>query len=129
MSRLYARMNRIELRTHKIFTRSDWLLLAEKWKSQLERFDAVPEKFKEEAIDALRRGDEIYTTKGSDEYRIFLKSLMKETPEVYPAMMYFTAMQMAGREKEVTWIRISERTRYLLMELRELRKHAKKSKR
>lgn len=122
MSGLRTRMNRIELRTHKILTRTDWRLLAGKWKSRLEVYDAVPEDLKQEALDAKMRRDEIDTSEGFDEYRVFLIHLMKEAPQIYCAMMYFTAMEVAGRGKGITWIRNSKRSNELFLELSELRK-------
>ena len=126
MSGQYARMNRIELRTHKILTRGDWRLLAGKWKSSLERYDAVPEDFKAQALDAKTRRDAIDTSDGFEQYKVFIETLMKETPQVYYAMMYFTAMEVAGRDKEITWIRNAKRSNELFLELSELRAKARK---
>ncbi len=126
MRALYTRMNKLELRTHKILTRSDWLLLADKWKSQLERYGADPEDFREKAVEARALRDKIDISQGLDEYRSFIVNLMKESPEIYNTMNYFDAVKIAGKKKELTWIRNSKRSKALLLELEQLRAKSRK---
>lgn len=126
MRALYTRMNRLELRTHKILTRSDWLLLADKWKSQLASYGWDPEDFREKANEARAIRAKIDISQGLDEYRTFIVSIMKESPQVYNTMMYLDAMTVAGKKEELTWIRNSKRSRELLLELEELRAKSRK---